>query len=67
VKPGITDFAAIRYRDEESVLDRFEDPEAGYVDSVLPRKIELYRRYVADVGLATDVRILVETLRRLAA
>jgi lipopolysaccharide/colanic/teichoic acid biosynthesis glycosyltransferase len=67
VKPGITDFAALRFSDESAVLDGFADPEQGYVSSVLPQKLALYRRYVADVGLATDLKILVATVLKLAA
>lgn len=67
VRPGITDYAAIRYRDESAVLAGFADPESGYVECVLPRKLELYRRYISDMGLATDIKIILATLRRLAA
>lgn len=58
VRPGITDYAAIEYRNEEQVLKTFPDPEIGYVQVVLPRKIELYRRYLKEQGLVTDLRIL---------
>jgi lipopolysaccharide/colanic/teichoic acid biosynthesis glycosyltransferase len=61
VKPGITDYAAIAYRDEEAVLGRFADPEEGYVRAVLPAKLALYRRYIAEVGLRTDLKILAAT------
>jgi lipopolysaccharide/colanic/teichoic acid biosynthesis glycosyltransferase len=66
VKPGITDFAAIEYRDEESVLARFSDPAEGYMNEVLPAKLRLYRRYVSELSLAVDITILARTLRRLA-
>src|SRR5262249_47575006 len=49
VRPGITDFAAIKYRDEEAALAG-GDAERAYVDVVLPDKIALYRRYLAEVG-----------------
>ncbi|MFI5360987.1 MAG: sugar transferase [Elusimicrobiota bacterium] len=64
VKPGITDYAAIKYRDEESVLAAYRDAEEGYVTKVLPDKIALYRRYVADVGFVTDLRIALATAAR---
>jgi lipopolysaccharide/colanic/teichoic acid biosynthesis glycosyltransferase len=66
VKPGITDYAAIKYRDEEAVLRGYRDPEAGYVTKVLPDKIALYRRYIADVGFATDMKIIFATVARVA-
>lgn len=61
VKPGITDYAAIKYRDEETVLAGYRDPEEGYVTKVLPDKIALYRRYIADIGFTTDVKIILAT------
>lgn len=67
VKPGITDYAAIKYRDEESVLAAYRDPEEGYVAKVLPDKIALYRRYLADVGFVTDMRIILATVVKVVA
>ena len=64
VRPGITDYAAIKYRDEEAALRAFANPEEGYVKKVLPDKIALYRRYIADVGFATDLRIIIATLAK---
>jgi lipopolysaccharide/colanic/teichoic acid biosynthesis glycosyltransferase len=65
VRPGITDFAAVEYRDEERLLARARDPEATYVQVVLPAKIRLYHRYLAEMSMQTDVRLLVRTLARL--
>jgi lipopolysaccharide/colanic/teichoic acid biosynthesis glycosyltransferase len=67
VKPGITDFAAIRYRDEAAVLDGFADPEQGYVATVLPEKLRLYRDYIRSVRLSTDLKILLATVWKVAA
>ena len=62
VRPGITDFAAIEYRDEERILAAATDPEAEYRNVVLPAKIALYRRYLAERSLATDLRLIARTL-----
>src|SRR5579883_3370930 len=53
VRPGITDYAAIKYSDEEAALGGYSDPEDGYIRSILPDKIALYRRYIAEQGLST--------------
>ena len=66
VKPGITDYAAIKYRDEEAVLRAYRDPEVGYVTKVLPDKIALYRRYIENVGFATDMKIILATVAKVA-
>jgi lipopolysaccharide/colanic/teichoic acid biosynthesis glycosyltransferase len=65
VRPGITDFAAVEYRDEERLLAGAPDPEATYVQVVLPAKIRLYHRYLAEMSLQTDVKLLLRTLVRL--
>jgi len=62
VRPGLTDFAAIEYRDEERVLAAAADPELEYRRVVLPAKIALYRRYLAERSTITDLRILARTL-----
>lgn len=62
VRPGITDFAAIEYRDEEGVLAAAADPEAEYRRVVLPAKIALYRRYLAERSMRTDLVILARTV-----
>jgi lipopolysaccharide/colanic/teichoic acid biosynthesis glycosyltransferase len=50
VKPGITDYAAIEFSNEEEILKRYARPEEGYVKEVLPRKIKLYRKYLTNRG-----------------
>ena len=66
VRPGITDQAAIAYRNEEELLSGYTDPEAGYVNVVLPAKIALYRRYIRERGMLGDLKILFATIWRVA-
>jgi len=66
LKPGITDYAALAYRNEEAVLSAFPDPEAGYVNEVLPQKIALYKEYLANIGFIEDLKIIFQTLLRIA-
>ncbi len=63
VRPGITDLAAIAYRNEEELLARADDPEQTYVTEVLPAKIELYFRYLETRSFTTDLAIILRTLR----
>jgi lipopolysaccharide/colanic/teichoic acid biosynthesis glycosyltransferase len=63
VRPGITDRAAIEFRDEERLLAASSDPEATYVERIMPVKQRHYLDYVAQHSLAGDVRILIDTLR----
>ncbi len=61
VRPGITDLASLRYRDESAELGRAADPEAEYVRRVLPEKIALGKEYVARSSLWFDLRVMLAT------
>ena len=65
VRPGITDLASIEYRDESRRLARASDPEREYVEVVMPTKLRAAARYVDQMSLGTDLRVLVATLRAL--
>lgn len=58
VKPGITDYATIEFRDEEGVLKKYADAEMGYIKEVLPLKIQLYKRYIRNKGFLTDLKLI---------
>jgi lipopolysaccharide/colanic/teichoic acid biosynthesis glycosyltransferase/acetyltransferase-like isoleucine patch superfamily enzyme len=64
VRPGITDYAALEYLDEETLL-ACPDPESTYLEHVLPAKIVSYHRYLDRMSLRTDLGILVRTAARL--
>lgn len=64
VRPGITDPASIAYRDEEALLAEAEDPEKRYREEILPRKLALYRVYVATRSFWKDAGIILMTLWR---
>jgi lipopolysaccharide/colanic/teichoic acid biosynthesis glycosyltransferase len=61
-RPGITDLASIEYRDEQEVLGAAADPEAEYVSNVLPRKLDLCKRYVREWSLLRDFALILKTL-----
>jgi lipopolysaccharide/colanic/teichoic acid biosynthesis glycosyltransferase len=62
VAPGITDWAAILYRDESAILGCAADPERAYLDTILPTKLDYYVRYVRERSFWTDLRIIFSTL-----
>ena len=62
VRPGITDLASIRYRDEAAILGRSADPEVEYVEHVLPEKIRLAKEYVQRQSLRLDLAIIFGTI-----
>lgn len=62
VRPGISDPAAIAFRNEQDELAAADDPERHYVEVILPKKVGMYRAYVRDRSFFGDLRILVDTL-----
>ncbi len=62
VRPGITDFASIEFRDESAVLAQAVDAEREYVEVILPRKLALAARYVDEASLRTDLRLIARTV-----
>lgn len=64
VKPGLTDYASIKYSNENEILGRSENPEKTYVEEIMPNKLELNLKYIEEVGLATDVKLIFQTIRK---
>ena len=65
VRPGITDYASVRYKDEEEALGAATDPERYYVSDVLPAKIGLNLSYIRNRGMLEDVKVILVTLSAL--
>ena len=65
MRPGITDLASIKYRDEAALLGQSENPEEEYVTRVLPDKIGLGKEYVRCSSLAFDLRLIFRTFLKL--
>lgn len=65
VRPGVTDFASIKYRDEETILAAQPDPEAHYLNVILPDKLRLAKLYEKNISLSTDFRIIMGTIKNI--
>jgi len=65
VRPGITDWAALRFSNEEAMLEGREDPEEFYVERILPTKVELYRDYLRNRSLWYDLGLILLTVMAL--
>lgn len=61
-RPGITDPAALTYRNEEEILSSAPDPETAYREEILPHKLALYREYIESRTTWHDIKILVQTV-----
>lgn len=62
MRPGITDYAAILFRDEARILSAESDPAEVYRHRIMPIKFALYERYSREIGLLNDLRIILATL-----
>ncbi|MBI4703917.1 MAG: sugar transferase [Deltaproteobacteria bacterium] len=65
VRPGMTDWASIWNRDEGAVIEKsgIADPDEAYAQVIRPTKIRLQLKYVRDRSLATDVKLILRTIR----
>ena len=62
VRPGITDYASVAYRDENELLAGADDPERIYIEEIRPAKLELNRQYLSQIGVLTDLKLIVSTV-----
>lgn len=62
MKPGITDYAAILYRNEEEILTGVMNPEKHYRDIILPQKLNIYRDYILNHSFVGDILIIFKTI-----
>jgi lipopolysaccharide/colanic/teichoic acid biosynthesis glycosyltransferase len=58
VRPGITDWASIRFHNEGEILAGHPDPDAAYAELIRPEKMRLGLRYVREATFREDLRIL---------
>jgi len=61
IRPGITDLASIRFRNEEEILAASPEPLREYVERVLPLKLDLADEYLQTASLFGDLSILLQT------
>ncbi|TGY41476.1 sugar transferase [Clostridium sartagoforme] len=62
VKPGITDFASIEYRDENELLGTVENPEEYYIDVIMKHKLKLNLKYINNNNIFIDIGIIFKTI-----
>ena len=62
VKPGITDLASIRYRDENDLLGEAENPDHLYINTIMPDKLALNLEYINKNNVFFDIYIILKTI-----
>ena len=65
VRAGITDYASIEFSDENNLLALEEDSEKAYIEKIMPKKIELNKKYLSEISVLTDVRIILLTIKKI--
>lgn len=61
VRPGITSLASIRYRNENEILAKADDPDKTYVEQIMPDKIAIDLEYVENASLTNDIKLIFKT------
>ena len=61
LKPGITDFASVRFADEEQILAKSSDPEQTYIKKIMPHKLRYCLLYARRRTLLVDLKIIFQT------
>lgn len=62
VRPGITDYASIAYRNENDLLAGAPNPETMYIEQIMPNKIELNMKYLREISPLADIRLILKTI-----
>ena len=63
VRPGLTDYASIRYVNENAILAASSNPEKTYIEEIMPDKLNLNLKYIDEQSLCTDCKIILQTLK----
>jgi lipopolysaccharide/colanic/teichoic acid biosynthesis glycosyltransferase len=64
VKPGITDYASIEYFNENELLAASDDPKKTYIEDIMPDKLKINQKYLANPTLSHDLKIIFKTILR---
>lgn len=62
VRPGITDWASIKYKDENVLLEKSQHPEKTYIEIVMPQKLELNLIYINNYSILEYFKIIFNTI-----
>jgi len=66
IKPGISDYASIKYFNENEVLSKSVNPEETYINEIMPHKLELNMFFLSNNNLYNYFKIIFNTISRIA-
>lgn len=61
VRPGITDYASLRFRNEGEILRGYDDPDKAYMELIAPEKMRLGLYYVENRSMWMDLKLVILT------
>ena len=61
VRPGITDPASIKFRNENELMEKAEDPERYYIEVIMQDKLRLYLEYADNHSFWGDIGLIFKT------
>lgn len=63
LRPGITDPASIRFRNEDEILEKQDDPEKYYIEVLMQEKLKMYLEYVDNASFFYDIKLIFKTIK----
>jgi lipopolysaccharide/colanic/teichoic acid biosynthesis glycosyltransferase len=65
IKPGITDYASLEYFEENRILGESTNPRETYIHEIMPAKLLLNEKYLANPTVGHDIQIMWKTFRKM--
>ncbi|MCA4806980.1 sugar transferase [Myroides odoratimimus] len=65
VRPGITDIASIKYRNENELLEKAEDPDKTYIEEIMPDKLKYNLEYIDKASFIYDIKLIFITFKEI--
>lgn len=62
IKPGITDYASIKFINENEILGNSENPEKAYIEEIMPLKLALNMKYINNYNVKEYLKIILLTI-----
>lgn len=68
VRPGITDFASIKFHNEGEIIQKsgIVDADEAYAKHIRPEKLKLQMKYVQEHNIFLDIKLILQTIKRIA-
>ena len=62
LRPGITDYASLKFSNEGGILKNSKDPDRDYMEKIHPEKMRLSLEYAKKSSIKEDLKIIIRTL-----